>query len=281
MPKADAVSSHQWCQQWRIFQPFSTCVTFHQSSTINPGVIHQSEFSVFIPPGIARVPSEPRRKWDQTPLWRDCCWYKVPLQVGFLRDRRQDTERPSKDLRNLLLQLATIATNSNYFMISKEIHIASSWWLPQIYRCNLKNVRSWALEPLTHLGGACGFPSNKLLHRSINHRWFTWHRFLMHRSGTGGYFGAFGSLVQEPSQHPRSAGPAQTLRLLRHLGGLASVPALLPAALGALAKQRATQEAMTLVDDAVGRRVRRGGRPYRVIPPCCAMIRDPRVKYSL
>ena len=91
----------------------------------------------------------------------------------------------------------------------------------------------------------------------------------------------YGSLVQEPSKHPRSAGPAQTLRLLRHLGGLASVPALLPAALGALAKQRATQEAMTLVDDAVGRRVRRGGRPYRVIPPCCAMIRDPRVKYSL
>lgn len=79
----------------------------------------------------------------------------------------------------------------------------------------------------------------------------------------------------------RSAGPAQTLRLLRHLGGSASVPALLPAALGALAKQRATQEAMTLVDDAVGRRVRRGGRPYRVIPPCCAMIGDPRVKYSL
>ena len=36
-----------------------------------------------------------------------------------------------------------------------------------------------------------------------------------------------------------------------------------------------------LVDDAIGRRVRRGGRPYRVIPPCCAMIRDPRVKYSL
>ena len=67
-----------------------------------------------------------------------------------------------------------------------------------------------------------------------------------------GYFGSFGSVG--------SAGPAQTLRLLRHLGGSTSAaPALLPAALAALAKQRAAREAMTLVDDALGRRARRGG----------------------
>lgn len=141
-----------------------------QSSTINPGVIHHDPsvgFFCFHTTWDSKSSTGTQEKVrPDTTLARLLLIQSAPaggVSTG-------QTPRHGKTLKGLAQLTVATGNNSNYFMISKEINIASSWWLPQIYRFNVKNVRSWALEPLAHLRGACGFPANKLLHRSINHR---------------------------------------------------------------------------------------------------------------